>query len=58
VGRRPTAPSGGVLFLDELGEFHTDALDAVRQPLEEGVVRVSRARAAATYPARLRARHK
>ena len=44
--------SGGVLFLDELGEFHTDALDALRQPLEEGVVRVSRARAAVTYPAR------
>jgi magnesium chelatase family protein len=43
--------SGGVLFLDELGEFHTDALDALRQPLEEGVVRVSRARAAVTYPA-------
>jgi magnesium chelatase family protein len=44
--------SGGVLFLDELGEFHTDALDALRQPLEEGVVRVSRAKAAVTYPAR------
>jgi magnesium chelatase family protein len=44
--------SGGVLFLDELGEFQTDALDALRQPLEEGVVRVSRARAAVTYPAR------
>jgi magnesium chelatase family protein len=44
--------SGGVLFLDELGEFHTDALDALRQPLEEGAVRVSRAKAAVTYPAR------
>jgi magnesium chelatase family protein len=43
--------SGGVLFLDELGEFHADALDSLRQPLEEGVVRVSRARAAVTFPA-------
>jgi magnesium chelatase family protein len=43
---------GGVLFLDELGEFAPMALDALRQPLEEGVVRVSRARAAVTYPAR------
>jgi magnesium chelatase family protein len=38
-----------VLFLDELGEFHADALDALRQPLKGGVVRVSRARAADTY---------
>jgi magnesium chelatase family protein len=42
----------GVLFLDEMGEFSRNALDALRQPLEEGVVRVCRARAAATYPAR------
>nr|MBA2626186.1 YifB family Mg chelatase-like AAA ATPase [Acidimicrobiia bacterium] len=42
----------GVLFLDELAEFKADALDALRQPLEEGVVRVSRARAAVSYPAR------
>ena len=35
---------GGVLFLDELGEFQPAVLDALRQPLEEGVVRVSRAR--------------
>ncbi len=44
--------TGGVLFLDELGEFHPGALDALRQPLEEGVVRVSRAHSAVTYPAR------
>jgi magnesium chelatase family protein len=43
---------GGILFLDELGEFPTVVLDALRQPLEEGVVRVSRARGSITYPAR------
>ena len=42
----------GVLFLDELGEFPTSVLDALRQPLEEGVVRVSRAGTSATLPAR------
>jgi magnesium chelatase family protein len=43
---------GGVLFLDELGEFSTIVLDALRQPLEDGVVRVSRARGSTTFPAR------
>jgi len=42
----------GVLFCDELGEFPPSVLDALRQPLEEGVVRVSRARASVAYPAR------
>jgi magnesium chelatase family protein len=42
----------GVLFLDEMGEFPAGVLDALRQPLEEGVVRVCRARAAVTFPAR------
>ena len=32
----------GVLFLDELGEFAPTALDALRQPLEERAVRISR----------------
>ena len=43
---------GGVLFMDELGEFSPSVLDGLRQPLEEGVVRVARARANATLPAR------
>jgi magnesium chelatase family protein len=43
---------GGVLFLDELGEFSAVVLDALRQPLEEGVIRVARAHASATLPAR------
>ena len=42
----------GILFLDELGEFSVPVLDALRQPLEEGVVRVSRAARAVTLPAR------
>jgi len=41
----------GVLFLDEMGEFPAAVLDALRQPLEEGVVRVSRARGTVTFPA-------
>ncbi len=44
--------SNGVLFLDELGEFAPAVLDALRQPLEEGVIRITRAQAAATFPAR------
>jgi magnesium chelatase family protein len=43
---------GGVLFLDELGEFSPSTLDGLRQPLEEGVVRISRAHARAVLPAR------
>jgi len=42
----------GVLFLDELGEFPATVLDALRQPLEEHVVRVRRARGAVDFPAR------
>jgi magnesium chelatase family protein len=44
--------TGGVLFLDELAEFPPSVLDALRQPLEEGVIRVSRSAASATLPAR------
>jgi magnesium chelatase family protein len=43
---------GGVLFVDELGEFPVHVLDALRQPLEEGVIRVARAKAVLEYPAR------
>jgi magnesium chelatase family protein len=43
---------GGVLFLDELGEFAPTVLDSLRQPLEEGVIRVARARVNACLPAR------
>ncbi|MGZ6927692.1 MAG: YifB family Mg chelatase-like AAA ATPase [Acidimicrobiia bacterium] len=41
----------GVLFLDELGEFPPAALDALRQPLEESVVRIARQRASLVFPA-------
>ncbi|MBK5288054.1 MAG: YifB family Mg chelatase-like AAA ATPase, partial [Acidimicrobiia bacterium] len=41
----------GVLFLDELGEFPPIALDALRQPLEEGVVRIARQGASLVFPA-------
>ncbi len=42
----------GVLFLDEAPEFSPAALDALRQPLESGVITISRANGSARFPAR------
>ncbi len=42
----------GVLFLDELPEFKRNALEALRQPLEDGYVTISRAQQTITFPSR------
>jgi magnesium chelatase family protein len=41
----------GVLFLDELAEFSRPALEALRQPLEEGIVKVTRGQRSLVFPA-------
>ena len=44
----------GVLFLDELPEFPRRSLEALREPLEEGQIRIARARFSLTFPAAIR----
>lgn len=57
-GGKPVMPGevslahNGVLFLDELGEFNRATLQALRQPLEEGVVRVTRVEGTYAFPCR------
>lgn len=46
-----TLASGGVLYLDELPEFRRETLEALRQPLEEGTIAVTRLRWRAVFPA-------
>ncbi|CAH2032272.1 YifB family Mg chelatase-like AAA ATPase [Trichlorobacter ammonificans] len=44
--------TNGILFLDELPEFKKNALEVLRQPLEDGKVTISRALQSLTYPSR------
>ena len=44
------SPHNGVLFLDELPEYRRDVLEALRQPMEDGFVTITRVSAQSTYP--------
>lgn len=59
IGGGPTPRPGeitlahrGVLFMDEFGEYSRAALDALRQPMEDGQITVSRAAGSLTFPSR------